>query len=238
MERESFVLPSPDKKKGKNKPGKLKLGSVVRANFESSVEKVKRETKELDSALARLTIKPAESAEKKAEKYTPLPNFSLGATEFSGGEVIIDLQGDKPVEERVLPLRPEEDGGSLSAVHAKGHHMEKSVWHSIEIDNKTGSVAENPSFEYGEEFHKEVAAEADNYHRNMAAGEVALVAAASSVKSGSKNDSKVASTLKTTKVIGSTVANGVGKMAQTNTPIWPWAVALVVLIICLVLALK
>jgi len=42
-----------------------------------------------------------------AQVYEKLPAVELEPAEFSGGEVIIHLQGDGPVEEHVIPLRPQ-----------------------------------------------------------------------------------------------------------------------------------
>jgi hypothetical protein len=52
---------------------------------------------------------PAET-ENADETYEKLPNQTLAPNEFSGGEVIIRLQGDEPVAERVIPLHDESAG--------------------------------------------------------------------------------------------------------------------------------
>jgi len=71
----------------------------------------------------------------------------------------------KPVEKLELP---------------KGHHIERSAWHNIEVDEH-GKLAQETSFEYGHEYYKERSAEVGPKTRHQfdeAAGEVALVAAA------------------------------------------------------------
>jgi hypothetical protein len=40
-----------------------------------------------------------------------------------------------------------------------GHRLEHSVWHSIEVDSKTGRPVENPTFDYGLEYNREQAPE-------------------------------------------------------------------------------
>jgi hypothetical protein len=43
------------------------------------------------------------------EEYEKLPSYEPEPVEFSGGEVILHLQGEKPVAERVIPLHAEEE---------------------------------------------------------------------------------------------------------------------------------
>jgi hypothetical protein len=75
-----------------------------------------------------------------------------------------------------------------------GNRLERSEWLTTQVDVRTGRPVEQPSFHYGREYYRERAAESmPIVHRNAAAGEVALVAAAMdngrSSGTGSSSDS-------------------------------------------------
>ncbi len=78
----------------------------------------------------------------------------------------------RPPEEELLPTVP------------KGHRIERSAWHNIEVDEH-GKAVQESTIEYGHEYYKERVHEvAPKQQVDSAAGEVALVAAALSEGSG------------------------------------------------------
>lgn len=147
-----------------------------------------------------------------------------------------------PKPEKLLPKSPER--GKLETPEQltipADHRLETSAWHSIEVDSKTGKAVEKPTFEYGQEYHHERAQEtAPKDHRNAAAGEVALVAAAMSQQAdttgnGSGSTASSGSTRSTSSVQASLkTARKTLQTTDDTRPLWPWVVALVVVIICL-----
>ena len=124
------------------------------------------------------------------------------------------------------------------------HHIETSAWHSIEVDTKTGKAVENPTFEYGHEYYQERAQEAaPKDQRNSAAGEVALVAAATStppapqkpgVQPAGANRFSRQGTPRfplSAKASAKKASKAVQSGLQGNGPLWPWIVALGVVIV-------
>jgi hypothetical protein len=59
-----------------------------------------------------------------------------------------------------------------------GHRLEHSVWHSIEVDSKTGRAVETPAFTYGQEYNREQAPEhqdeSDEEEVAVASGQLAV----------------------------------------------------------------
>jgi len=119
---------SSDDKDKKRKSRKRKFVAPIPVE---PVEKVaealaKPERNAFDEMLAKLAVERHEQAEasepaeaeaadeesgdgnpigdEEHEAYQPLPEHDLEPTEFNGGEVIIRLQGDEPVAERVVPF--------------------------------------------------------------------------------------------------------------------------------------
>ena len=140
------------------------------------------------------------------------------------------------------------------------HVLQSSAWHSIEIDKRTGRPVENPTFMYGREYYRERAHETGPVsRRNAAAGEVALVAAARSGNSsaggttagavGVQDANASTSTnipsattqgppsRQKAKDAASSVRNHLTAPSATG-PIWPYLVALVVILFCLVVLLR
>lgn len=52
-------------------------------------------------------------------------------------------------------LSPEQPVAAEEVKPLEGHHIEKSAWHKIEVDDRTGHVAENSNIVYGEAFQRE-----------------------------------------------------------------------------------
>ena len=75
---------------------------------------------------------------------------------------------------------------------AKDHHLEQSAWHNIEINNKTGRAAEQPSFTYGEAFKDEQKAEANSFDHDGAIATASGQLAVSSPILNSVNDADAA----------------------------------------------
>lgn len=51
---------------------------------------------------------------------------------------------------------PEQPIAAEEVKPLEGHHIEKSTWHKIEVDDRTGHVAENSNIVYGEAFQREL----------------------------------------------------------------------------------
>ena len=139
------------------------------------------------------------------------------------------------------------------------HVLQSSAWHSIEIDKRTGRPVENPTFMYGREYYRERAHETGPVsRRNAAAGEVALVAASrggggsdgGATGGGSNSAGTQGSSAPMPAIIPNATTQGPparqrAKDAASNVrdqltapsaagPIWPYLVALVVILFCLV----
>jgi hypothetical protein len=136
------------------------------------------------------------------------------------------------------------------------HVLQSSAWHSIEIDKRTGLPVENPAFAYGQEYYHERAPETRAADRRSAvAGEVALVAAAhatSGVNDASAQGERgpvPATAIPSATRQGPPPATQRAKATANNFrdqirgssaggPLWPYLVALVVILFCLVVLLR
>jgi len=123
--RASFVAPIPldTSEKPAEKPKRSVLDEAMdkldATKQEAAEKKTVREKPEAEKpAAAEQSVTDTESdavetpdeAEEADETYETLPDQTLEPNEFSGGEVIIRLQGDEPVAERVIPLHDESAG--------------------------------------------------------------------------------------------------------------------------------
>lgn len=161
-----------------------------------------------------------------------------------------------PRTEKARPA-PEQAKRSETAVNPKpteqleiprDHHLETSAWHTIEIDSKTGKPVEKPVFDYGHEYYRERAHETTPaLQLGAAAGEVALVAAAmgqasgQSAQPGSAAHIQLATTQgvpKAARAAGPKPAKKASAALQSTAPLWPWLLALLVVIICLVAVIR
>jgi hypothetical protein len=75
---------------------------------------------------------------------------------------------------------------------AKNHHLEQSTWHNIEVDNKTGRAAEEPTFSYGEAFKDEQRTETNAFHTDTAVATASGQLAVSSPIFNNLNDNDAA----------------------------------------------
>jgi hypothetical protein len=154
----------------------------------------------------------------------------------------------KPEQPAVVPA----DAPEQLAI-PKDHRIETSAWHSIEVDARTGKAVENPTFAYGHEYYHERAQEAGprDTQRTAAAGEVALVAAAMDENGrptgGGSADSGMPPPYQLPPDASQrTRSGGVGFKplpgakptdTQSSGPLWPWLVALGVVIVLLFVVL-
>ncbi len=149
--------------------------------------------------------------------------------------------------EKLMPPNPEQprlESPEQLALPAD-HRLETSAWLTTEIDNKTGKPVENPTFTYGKEYYRERAKEATpKEQRNAATGEVALVAAAmsqSEVRSPDTPSIPLATTQGSPKK--DALKAGLKSLSKSSGgddsagPLWPWIVALVVVVICLIVVI-
>lgn len=128
----------------------------------------------------------------------------------------------------------------------RGRRVETSAWHRIELDAKTGKPVENPTLEYGREYHQERHPEAAPIDQDVkeAAGEVALVAAA--LTNHAEPDTTVPvlpdiPSASTRQPLAPAVlpSNGHGRYGQTAAgPLWPYLVVLVIIGVALFFALR
>lgn len=152
--------------------------------------------------------------------------------------------------EKLVQSNPEQHmlGSPEQLAVPADHRLETSAWHSIEIDNKTGKPVENPTFTYGKEYYRERAKEATpKEQRNAATGEVALVAAAMSQSdAGSSATLPIAPGIPLATTQGApkkdALKAGLKSLSRSSDddsakPLWPWIVALVVVVICLIIVI-
>ena len=193
-------------------------------------------------------------------------NYDFGLQEQARSDQRIEtlerqLGAEKRFENQARPeklpqavaKRPKPDPSieRLPAIPAD-HRLETSAWHSIEVDSKTGKAVENPAFEYGHEYYRERAAEATpKAQLGAAAGEVALVAAAGTALPASASTPALPSphipdaTTQGSRPAGRSQNTSSGQdqvrassPAVSTGPLWPWLLALTVVVICLVLVAK
>jgi hypothetical protein len=131
------------------------------------------------------------------------------------------------------------------------HRLETSAWHSIEVDSKTGKPVEQPAFTYGHEYYKERAAEnAPLIQQAVTAGGSAAIAGISGATVQSSDQATQAN--QPTYGVSSPIPNATTNQpishgahdnrGQNNAkvpvaPLWPWLVALAVIVIILFIML-
>jgi hypothetical protein len=86
--------------------------------------------------------------------------------------------GYKPNDPDLLELPEVLDNNHPPVELPKEHRFEHSIWHSIEVDSKTGHAVDKPTFSYGHEFSRERAPErkdeADEEELAVASGQLAV----------------------------------------------------------------
>ena len=111
----------------------------------------------------------------RPEKQTSL--FSPSAPEKTGTQI--------PVEKYVATQKPEVSPHKVQSAVAEtaieqvlqlppDHHLQKSAWHSIEVD-KSGRAVEQPVFAYGHEFLREQRQEARSYKAPITAAQTGVL---------------------------------------------------------------
>jgi hypothetical protein len=159
---------------------------------------------------------------------------------------------EKPPVPVVIPSPRDPDMSERLNVPT-GHHLEKSAWLTTEVENRTGKAVETPAFIYGREYHRERAHENTPIEqRNAAAGEVALVAAASdslaSQPTGNDPSSQSLGNIPSATQQGPPVSRADARnrkdqksaspsLMSPTGPIWPLLLALAVIFICLLFLL-
>jgi hypothetical protein len=198
-----------------------------------------------------------DGAEKQATEHEKLSERAIA--KLPEAAVVKSPENTLPMKqpEKLMARTPErvaaEEAEQLNV--PADHRIETSAWHSIEVDSKTGKVVEQPTFAYGEEYHRERAPE--NIGSTDPASEgthavpetLADVTAASQIPSASTRDSTPPpvhlpnATLQgpptSTKDKAKEALLSLTKSdSPTNSgPIWPWLLALVVVVILLAIVL-
>ncbi len=128
------------------------------------------------------------------------------------------------------------------------HRLEMSAWLMTQVDRRTGKAVESPVFRYGHEYYRERAQEtAPLRQRNAAAGGLALIGGTQSTTQPTAADGASVSPLN----IPSATMQGAPpplqrnqpddhtrSSASTTAPLWPWLLALLVVVIGLIIALS
>ncbi len=129
----------------------------------------------------------------------------------------------------------------------KDHRIETSAWHAIEIDSKTGKPAEHPSLTYGQEYFRErahentpvdsLAAQSNNPTALAKVGAAVARFAGSSAPKDSTgvppNASQQGPPKTRSEQAKSALSDAGKRMATSSGPVWPWVVALAVIVIVL-----
>lgn len=178
-----------------------------------------------------------------AERRVTMAEKRLAEQQLTQTEAIAQLAAQQQSEQQsVVP--PEQ------LVVPPEHRIQTSTWLSTEIDKKTGKVVERPTFQYGHEYYRERAQEAmPAQQRHAAAGGVVLTAASANGQSSTDDASLPSVHVPNATMQGSPAQLHTQQDAdstrskspvppRSNTPLWPWIVALLVIAICLIVALR
>jgi hypothetical protein len=227
-------------------------------------KRFKKQTKQLEQARQDYKFGMQEQDRQQAEavrQSTATERRFMAATQRANRTQAERLQNSRnPEQAKQIPMPAQLEQGEQPAI-PEDHRLESSAWHSIEIDSRTGKPVENPTFSYGHEYYRERAPENTPIaQRNAAAGEVALVAAASagasaagdgaavqqpatqipdaSVRGQTPNRPKASSSDNANLKENAKSALDSFKDSSANTgPLWPWLLALGVIFILLVVLL-
>jgi hypothetical protein len=216
-----------------------------RRREKKSEKRFKKQGKQLEAARQDYNFGLQEQERRQTEATTRL---SAAERRFTGAEQA------NPPEKTVIRTPEQIAGENPQLVLPPEHSLQRSAWHSIEIDNRTGKAVENPTFEYGEEFHRERAKEslpdADQADK-PASGALADLAAASAIPNASTDGGVTPpSNLPNATVQGppssrtdkaKSALQSLTKSKSDNSassgPIWPWLLALVVVVLLLIILL-
>lgn len=140
------------------------------------------------------------------------------------------------------PVSPEITPPETPSELPPDRRVETSAWHRIEIDTKTGKLVEKPSLEYGEEYYRERAHEAAPLDDDVkvAAGEVALVAAASKEEPANNGGTPQIPSASTQQPLGpsASLQRSFTQRSSAAGPLWPYVLVLLVIGIALFLVLR
>ena len=142
-----------------------------------------------------------------------------------------------------LPADAQAIAEQLSKPLPQQHRLEHSAWHTIEVDKKTGRVVEQPVFEYGQEFQREVRQETwqpdDEVavaSGQLAVGGVTSVGVGGSVGGGSGSQPVVASVVNRLDRLESSLRGNSGLQSNLNDIVLA-GVLVIILITILVVSL-
>jgi len=244
-------------KAGQNKG--VVTGLLVGAGYEHfKHKKIEKKNEKRYEAQAKQTKKDQQANRIHAEEQDRRRNEledRLYATERRLGDAETYVQKQQPEQMRAekqpvaIPKQPQVEQLQVPAEH----RVESSAWLRTEVDKRTGKPVENPTFAYGEEYHKERAQEnkqAGQPHGGSAAAPAVAGNGSASHSSGVPGSSSslppVGLPSATTqgppsqnRPLAETKASSKPKVAtgQTVGPIWPWLVALLAIVVSLALIL-
>lgn len=222
---EHFKHKRREKKAEKRAKAQDKRLETARRDYTFSIQEQERQRAELNARLStaerRVTV-----AENRLTERPLVPSEAL----------------QQPAKAPELPVAPAEQ-----LMVPPEHRVETSAWLSTEIDKKTGRVVERPSFQYGHEYYRERAQEsAPAQQRNAATGGLALVGATTPINGQQPGDDPMLPpvNLPSASMQGKP-ANAHSQQGKDDTQhkmsdvalLWPWVLALVVIVICLIVAL-
>ncbi|HEY4160656.1 MAG TPA: hypothetical protein VGM08_01205 [Candidatus Saccharimonadales bacterium] len=229
-----------------------KLQDAQEAQTWAAKEQTQKQTetvRQLESVEARL------AAAEKRPQFQSLPPAEAARLAEQQRREWLPAQG---VPEAQQPHAAEQSAEQLAI--PPEHRIESSAWHHIEIDARTGRPVETPTFMYGREYYRERAHESTPLaQRNAAAGEVALAAATGggggtggTNGAGSGGVQSDDTPLSSADIPNASIQGPPGrsrqmpsqpfsapapKASRTVTPLWPYLVTLVAILICLVFLL-
>ena len=211
--------------------------------------KHKRRQKRIEK---KLEAQSKELKQARKDQHFEKQKHEAEKQEFQRRYNALEKKAESPARPDKLTRRPERAQPDVPEQLAipDDHRIETSAWHAIEVDAKTGKAVEKPTFQYGHEYYRERAQEnRPLQQRNAAAGEVALVAAAAAAANGNQAQAPSptvpmipsASTQgppSATKQAAKPSASTADKTASNTGPIWPWLVALVVIVVLLAILIR
>jgi|GEM_PF-4005273 hypothetical protein len=145
-----------------------------RQKKETLAQQKRVERLEHDYEIARQNQK---SEQARSEANLTGERLATAADRANRDKELVELKKTQErLTQQTTEVRPSAE--ELLAAMPKDHRIERSAWHNIEVD-KHGRAVQESAIEYGHEYYKERTHEiSPSQHVDVAAGEVALVAAA------------------------------------------------------------
>jgi hypothetical protein len=241
-------------------------GHLRHKRFRKNVEKnAKQQSKELRAQAKDQHFYFGEQRKQQAENTRRLDVAERHSTEMErqmyahkqqAEQTTIQLAELQEASKRGKMVAPElakqqmSDAGENITI-PREHAMQNSAWHSIEIDKRTGRPVEKPTFAYGQEYYRERAHEnrPSDPHSTIAGG-VALAGATSPNDNGAQgaaNSATSAPYIPSATTQGppsarkKSASNAIrGRLTKSGStgPLWPYLVALIVILFCLAILLN